>query len=48
LRSVLADSSSARQPFPDQLATVLAGVAVRRGEDWQDVAGWVRDAARHP
>jgi AcrR family transcriptional regulator len=48
LRSVLADSSSARQPFPEQLATVLAGVAVRRGEDWQDVAGRVRQAARHP
>jgi AcrR family transcriptional regulator len=48
LRSVLADSSSARQPFPEQLATVLAGVAVRRGEDWQDVAARVREAARHP
>lgn len=48
LRSVLADSSSARQPFPEQLATVLAGVAVRRGHDWQDVAGRVRDAARQP
>lgn len=48
LRSALADSSSARQPFPEQLATVLAGVAVRRGEDWQDVAGRVREAAGHP
>ena len=48
LRSVLADSSSTRASFPEQLATVLAGVAVRRGEDWHDVAGQVLQAGGHP
>jgi hypothetical protein len=29
--------SGVRRPFAEQVATVLTGVAIGRGEDWQDV-----------
>jgi AcrR family transcriptional regulator len=37
LRSVLATGLPPSQTFPEQLQTVLAGIAVRRGESWRDV-----------
>ena len=26
-----------RRPFAEHVATVLIGVAIRRGDDWQDI-----------
>jgi AcrR family transcriptional regulator len=38
LRSLMRESrSGVRRPFAEQVATVLTGVAIGRGEDWQDV-----------
>ena len=37
LRGLLADPSAAPEPFARQLATVLIGIAARRGEDWRTI-----------
>ena len=38
LRSLMRESrSGVRRPFAEQVATVLIGVAIGRGEDWQDI-----------
>jgi AcrR family transcriptional regulator len=44
LRAALAQSSQARESFEHQIATVLAGVAVRRGEAWQPVVARILPA----
>nr|MDT0666232.1 hypothetical protein [Micromonospora sp. DSM 115978] len=45
LRDALADGPPPEPNFVDHVSTVLAGIAVRRGEDWQSVVERVRGAA---
>ena len=37
LRGLLADPDAGAEPFAGQLATVLIGIAARRGEDWRAI-----------
>jgi hypothetical protein len=48
VRAVRAAGPATARTFQEQLATVLAGVAVRRGEDWQDVVARVNAASGQP
>jgi hypothetical protein len=39
LRALVADiAGHGRSPFEDRIATVLCGIALRHGEDWQPIA----------
>jgi Tetracyclin repressor-like, C-terminal domain len=42
LRRLSAAGASMSRSFDDKIVTVLAGLAVRRGEDWQDVVARLR------
>ena len=44
LRAVLRTGVPSPQPFPEQMATVLAGIAARRGDDWRAVVALVLPA----
>jgi AcrR family transcriptional regulator len=45
LRALVADiAGHGRSPFEDRIATVLCGIALRHGEDWQPVAGRLAEA----
>lgn len=39
LRRLVASGVSMVRPFRDEVLTVLAGIAVRRGENWRDLVG---------
>jgi len=46
LRSLVADiAGHGRSPFEHRIATVLCGIALRHGEDWQPIAGLLAAAA---
>jgi AcrR family transcriptional regulator len=46
LRALVADiAGRGRSPFEDRIATVLFGIALRHGEDWQPIAGLLAEAS---
>ena len=47
LRALLADKDAAvRRPFPENIATILIGVAIRCGDDWREVESILTAATR--
>jgi AcrR family transcriptional regulator len=47
LRALLAEATEhGRQPFPTRIATVLYGIALRRGEDWRAVDDLLAESVR--
>jgi AcrR family transcriptional regulator len=48
VRLLLDPASPGRAPFPERIATVLCGIAVRRGEDPAVIDGLVASAAASP
>jgi AcrR family transcriptional regulator len=45
LRALLAEPGGGmRRPFDENIATILIGIAIRRGDDWQEVVAQVESA----